>query len=209
MAGGVAPPAQAHRIRTNYKLISGSSSASPTPAEAAPSYASTGTLGLFPPTTSEPTPTQSNGSSRTLMESHVISRYFEFNGVWLPEIKPQAYGGGNPRRGRAPISRYRYGNITRAGGGRRQIAESVLESHRCKVIDPMSRNPTNQAVTKRAVLAELKVFARAAAPETRPFINPPRPPVQCWHGFPPGRLPRASANSQPANPLCERAGAYY
>ena len=33
---------------------SGSSSASPTPAEAAPSYASTGTLGLFPPTTPEP-----------------------------------------------------------------------------------------------------------------------------------------------------------
>jgi PRTRC genetic system protein E len=36
-------------------------SASPTPAEAAPSYASTGTLGLFPPTTPEPAPTQSNG----------------------------------------------------------------------------------------------------------------------------------------------------
>ena len=40
---------------------SGSSSASPTPAEAAPSYASTGTLGLFPPTTPEPAPTQSKG----------------------------------------------------------------------------------------------------------------------------------------------------
>jgi PRTRC genetic system protein E len=37
------------------------SPASPTPAEAAPSYASTGTLGLFPPTTPEPAPTQSNG----------------------------------------------------------------------------------------------------------------------------------------------------
>jgi PRTRC genetic system protein E len=36
------------------------SSASPTPAEAAPSSASTGTLGLFPPTTPEPAPTQSN-----------------------------------------------------------------------------------------------------------------------------------------------------
>jgi PRTRC genetic system protein E len=37
------------------------SSASPTHAEAAPSYPSTGTLGLFPPTTPEPAPTQSNG----------------------------------------------------------------------------------------------------------------------------------------------------
>ena len=40
------------------------SGASPTPAAAAPSapsYASTGTLGLFPPTTPEPAPTQSNG----------------------------------------------------------------------------------------------------------------------------------------------------
>jgi len=35
--------------------------ASPTPAEAAPSYASTGILGLFPPTTPEPAPTQSKG----------------------------------------------------------------------------------------------------------------------------------------------------
>ena len=37
------------------------SGASPAPAEAAPSYASTGTLGLFPPTTPEPAPTQSKG----------------------------------------------------------------------------------------------------------------------------------------------------
>ena len=40
---------------------SGYSSAPPTPAEAAPSYASMGTLGLFPPTTPEPAPTQSKG----------------------------------------------------------------------------------------------------------------------------------------------------
>ena len=38
-----------------------STSASPTPAEVPPSYASTGTLGLFPPTTPEPAPTQSQG----------------------------------------------------------------------------------------------------------------------------------------------------
>ena len=38
-----------------------SSSASPTPAESAPSSASAGTLGLFPPTTPEPAPTQSKG----------------------------------------------------------------------------------------------------------------------------------------------------
>jgi PRTRC genetic system protein E len=36
-------------------------SASSTPGEAEPSLASTGTLGLFPPTTPEPTPTQSKG----------------------------------------------------------------------------------------------------------------------------------------------------
>ena len=46
---------------TAAEPTSGSSSASPTPAEAAPSYASTGTLGLFPPTTPEPGPTQSKG----------------------------------------------------------------------------------------------------------------------------------------------------
>jgi len=38
-----------------------SSSASPAPAESAPSSASAGTLGLFPPTTPEPAPTQSKG----------------------------------------------------------------------------------------------------------------------------------------------------
>ena len=37
------------------------SSASPTPAESAPSSASAGTFGLFPPTTPEPAPTQSKG----------------------------------------------------------------------------------------------------------------------------------------------------
>jgi PRTRC genetic system protein E len=46
---------------TAAEPTSGSTSASPTPAEAAPSYASTGTLGLFPPTTPEPAPTQSKG----------------------------------------------------------------------------------------------------------------------------------------------------
>ena len=46
---------------TAAEPTSGSSSASPTPAEAAPSFASTGTLGLFPPTTPEPAPTQSKG----------------------------------------------------------------------------------------------------------------------------------------------------
>ena len=46
---------------TAAEPTSGSSSASPTPAEAALSYASTVTLGLFPPTTPEPAPTQSKG----------------------------------------------------------------------------------------------------------------------------------------------------
>jgi len=40
---------------------SASSSAAPTPAEAAPSSASTGTLGLFPHTAPEPAPTQPKG----------------------------------------------------------------------------------------------------------------------------------------------------
>ena len=40
---------------------SASSPASPTLAEVAPSYASTGTLGLFPPASPEPAPTQSQG----------------------------------------------------------------------------------------------------------------------------------------------------
>ena len=46
---------------TAAEPTSGYSSAPPTPAEAAPSYASTGTLGLFPPNTPEPAPTQSQG----------------------------------------------------------------------------------------------------------------------------------------------------
>ena len=37
------------------------STASPSPGDAVPFSASTGTLGLFPPTTPEPAPTQSNG----------------------------------------------------------------------------------------------------------------------------------------------------
>jgi PRTRC genetic system protein E len=40
---------------------SASSSTSPTPVDVVPSSASTETLGLFPPTTPEPTPTQSKG----------------------------------------------------------------------------------------------------------------------------------------------------
>jgi PRTRC genetic system protein E len=46
---------------TAAEPASASSSASPTPAEIASSSASTGTLGLFPPTTPEPAPTQSKG----------------------------------------------------------------------------------------------------------------------------------------------------
>ena len=46
---------------TAAEPTSPSSSVSPTPAEAASSYASTGTLGLFPPSTIEPVPTQSKG----------------------------------------------------------------------------------------------------------------------------------------------------
>ena len=41
--------------------VSTASSASPISVEAAPSHASTGTLGLFPSTTPEPAPTQSQG----------------------------------------------------------------------------------------------------------------------------------------------------
>jgi len=51
------PPATA----TTAEPASASSSASPTPAETAPSSASTGTLGLFPLTAPEPAPTQSKG----------------------------------------------------------------------------------------------------------------------------------------------------
>ena len=51
------PPATA----TTAEPASASSSASPTPAETAPSSASTGKLGLFPLTAHEPAPTQSKG----------------------------------------------------------------------------------------------------------------------------------------------------
>jgi len=46
---------------TTAESASASSPTSPTPGDAAPSPAFTGTLGLFPPTTPEPAPTQSNG----------------------------------------------------------------------------------------------------------------------------------------------------
>jgi hypothetical protein len=46
---------------TAAEPTSGSSSASPTPAGVAPFHASTGTLGLFPSSTPEPAPTQSQG----------------------------------------------------------------------------------------------------------------------------------------------------
>ena len=54
-------PPEKGNAATAAEPTSGISSASPTPAEAAPSYASTGTLGLFPPTTPEPAQTQSKG----------------------------------------------------------------------------------------------------------------------------------------------------
>jgi PRTRC genetic system protein E len=54
-------PPEKGTAATTAKSASASSSASPTPAEAMPFSASTGTLGLFPPTTPEPAPTQSNG----------------------------------------------------------------------------------------------------------------------------------------------------
>ncbi|MGA9056105.1 MAG: PRTRC system protein E [Terriglobia bacterium] len=48
-------------VATVAEPTSASSSASPTAGEATPSSASTGTLGLFPPTTPEPASTQSKG----------------------------------------------------------------------------------------------------------------------------------------------------
>jgi PRTRC genetic system protein E len=48
-------------ITTAPEPASASSSPSPTPAEAAPSPGFTGTLGLFPPVSPEPDPTQSQG----------------------------------------------------------------------------------------------------------------------------------------------------
>ena len=48
-------------MTTAAESSSASSSPAPTPAEVAPSYATTGTLGLFPPVPPEPAPTESNG----------------------------------------------------------------------------------------------------------------------------------------------------
>ena len=64
------------------------------------------------------------------MESHVLSRIFEFNGVRLPDPNPKAFSGGSPHPVRAPVSRHRDGIDHRAGGGRRQAALSVHASHR-------------------------------------------------------------------------------
>ena len=40
------------------------------------------------PDTNVTNPENLQGRSRTLMESHQLSRYFEFNGVRLPDINP-------------------------------------------------------------------------------------------------------------------------
>ena len=66
------------------------------------------------------------------MESHELSRYFEFNGVRLPDINSSLSVEEIRAAVRPPISRYRYGNNHRAGGSRRQAAVSVLTSRRFK-----------------------------------------------------------------------------
>ena len=85
-----------------------------------------------------------------------LSRYFEFNGVRLPDINPKLSVEEIRSRVRAPISRYRYGNNHWAGGGRRQAAVSFLDEPSAQRDNPMSRNPKSKEVTKRAVLAELE-----------------------------------------------------
>ena len=64
------------------------------------------------------------------MESHVLSRIFEFNGVRLPDPDPKLSSGGSPQPVRASVSRHRHGGNHRAGGGRGQAALSVHASHR-------------------------------------------------------------------------------
>ena len=64
------------------------------------------------------------------MESHVLSRIFEFNGVRLPDPDPKL----SPEEIRNLYAhqypRHRHGVNHRAGGGRRQAALSVHASHR-------------------------------------------------------------------------------
>ena len=69
------------------------------------------------------------------MESHVLSRIFEFNGVRLPDPDPKL----SPEEVRnlyATIPRYRHGGNHRAGGGRRQAALSVHAGHRLEGVTP-------------------------------------------------------------------------
>ena len=64
------------------------------------------------------------------MESHPLSRVFEFNGVRLPDPDPKLSVEEIRTLYCAPVSRHRYGIDHRAGGGRRQAALSVHASHR-------------------------------------------------------------------------------
>jgi len=68
------------------------------------------------------------------MESHQLSRYFEFNGVRLPDINPTL----SVEEIRAAYAHQypdiAYGNNHWAGGGRRQAAVSFLKIRRLEGI---------------------------------------------------------------------------
>ena len=89
------------------------------------------------------------------MESHELSRYFEFNGVRLPDINPKLSVEEIRARTRTniPIS------LRQQSPGRRRSETSCAISSRepsAQRDNPMSRNPKSKEVTKRAVLAELE-----------------------------------------------------
>jgi PRTRC genetic system protein C len=89
------------------------------------------------------------------MESHVLSRIFEFNGARLPDPDPKL----SPEEVRN-LYAHQYPDIARRQSqGRRRSETSCVISSRARSVqrgDPMSRNPKRKEVTKRAVLAELE-----------------------------------------------------
>ena len=88
------------------------------------------------------------------MESHVLSRIFEFNGVRLPDPDPKL-SPEEVRNLRISIQT----SPRRRSPGRRLSGTSCAISSRepsAQRDNLMSRNPTSKEVTKRAVLAELE-----------------------------------------------------
>ena len=90
--------------------------ASSAPAEPAPASASTGHTWVVPTSSARTCSNPIKRRTRTLMESKVLNRYFEFHGQRLPDPDPKLPVEDVRSPLRAPIPGHRHGGHHRAGG---------------------------------------------------------------------------------------------